>query len=250
MKALVVVGLGRSGYVETLALQRAAARARLDRTLADDLLLLVEHPPVVTLGRGFEARHLLTPVETLRHRGIEVFSAERGGDVTFHGPGQIVGYPIFDLTGHTPDLHLFLRQLEETLIRALDTLGVAAGRRPGLTGVWTPGDRKIASIGIHVRKWVTWHGFALNVTTDLSFFDLMVPCGIDQVVMTSVQRELGSRAPRDLWGQALDAVLLGCTEVFDLQPQAMAEEDLRRLLGHHLEEATEDLDARPELIEP
>ena len=120
---------------------------------------------------------------------MELFEVERGGDVTFHGPGQLVGYPIVDLTEHKEDLHWYLRQVEEVLIRAVARFGVVAARNPGKTGIWTRG-AKLASIGVHARQWVTWHGFALNVTTDLSYFDLMVPCGIPDAVMTSVQREL------------------------------------------------------------
>jgi lipoyl(octanoyl) transferase len=124
----------------------------------------------------------------LATRGVEVHEVERGGDVTFHGPGQLVGYPILDLTHYKQDLHWYLRQLEATLISALSTFDIDAEQRQGLTGVWTNG-RKIASIGVHARQWVTWHGFALNVTTDLSYFDLMVPCGIADVEMTSIARE-------------------------------------------------------------
>lgn len=222
---LAVVGLGRMAYGEALELQRSLARQRIEGALGRDLLLLVEHPPVITLGRGSRAEHLPTPPECLQARGVELFEIERGGDVTFHGPGQLVGYPILDLTGHRRDLHWFLRQLEEVLMVTLRELGVPAERSPGLTGVWTAG-RKIASIGIHVKQWVTWHGFALNVSTDLSYFDLIVPCGIPNVTMTSVQRELAERAPRDLWGRALDNVVLGFAEVFGLEPRMLAPEDL------------------------
>lgn len=193
-RPLAVVDLGRRPYGEVLDLQRDLCRRRVAGEVAEDLLLFVEHDPVVTLGRGTREASLPLPVDAIRRRGIEVFEVERGGDVTFHGPGQLVGYPILDLTGHRPDLHWYLRTLEEALIAALETLGIAAGRKPGLTGVWT-GGRKIASIGIHVKQWVTLHGFALNVTTNLDYFDLIVPCGIQGVSMTSVARELGERAP-------------------------------------------------------
>ena len=162
------------------------------------MLLLVEHEPVVTLGRSTRASSLpLAPAE-LERRGIAVAEVERGGDVTYHGPGQLVGYPILDLREHREDLHWYLRQLEEALIAALEELGIAANAEPGLTGVWTAG-RKIASIGVHVKQWVTLHGFALNVSTDLCGFDLIVPCGIHGVVMTSVwggARTDGRRAAR------------------------------------------------------
>ena len=215
---LGVVALGRMPYGPALELQRDLARRRIAREIPRDLLLLVEHPPVITLGRGSQAAHLPTPREFLNAKGIEVFEIERGGDVTFHGPGQLVGYPIMDLTEHRPDLHWFLRQLEQALILALEPLGITGERRAGYTGVWT-GGRKLASIGVHVRQWVTWHGFALNVTTDLSYFDLIVPCGIPDVTMTSVQRELGERAPRDLWNRITDNVILGFAEAFGFQPQ-------------------------------
>ncbi|MFQ5702564.1 MAG: lipoyl(octanoyl) transferase LipB [Gemmatimonadales bacterium] len=205
-------------YSEALGIQRSLAQSRIDHSLERDTLLLVEHPPVITLGRNFKETSLPTPREELRNRGIEVFSIDRGGDVTFHGPGQLVGYPIYDLTEHRRDLHWFLRQLETALMRALSELGVRSERNEGYTGVWTA-DRKIASIGIHVKHWVTWHGFALNVLTDLSYFELMEPCGMADVVMTSVARELGAIAPRDIWGRALDSVILGFSETFGQRPQ-------------------------------
>ncbi|HWZ61360.1 MAG TPA: lipoyl(octanoyl) transferase LipB [Gemmatimonadaceae bacterium] len=182
-----VVHLGTIPYLEALALQRAAASARLAGTIPD-VLLLCEHPPVVTLGRSTKTANLTTTPAALAARGIEVHEVERGGDVTFHGPGQLVGYPILDLSGYRKDLHWYLRQLENVLITTLAHFDIAAEQRPGLTGVWTTG-RKIASIGVHARGWVTWHGFALNVTTDLTYFDLMIPCGIADVEMTSIARE-------------------------------------------------------------
>ena len=186
---LDVRDLGTMRYAEALELQRVLREQRIAGELADDVLLLVEHPPVVTLGRGTRATSLPLPPEELARRGVEVVEVERGGDVTYHGPGQLVGYPILDLRAHRQDLHWYLRRLEDVLIQALGRLGIEADRNPGLTGVWTAG-RKIGSIGIHVKQWVTLHGFALNVTTDLDPFDLIVPCGIPQVVMTSVAEEL------------------------------------------------------------
>lgn len=224
-RELEVVGLARIPYAKALELQRRLARERIEKRRKNDLLLLMEHPPVVTLGRGFQPQHLSTPQPLLEARGIEVHEIERGGDVTFHGPGQLVGYPIFDLTEHRTDLHWFLRQLEEALIVALEQFGIEAQRREGYTGVWVQ-ERKIASIGIHVRQWVTWHGFALNVTTDLSYFDLIVPCGIPGVRMTNIQRELGERAPRDLWSRTLEGVVLGFAQVFGQRPQMLALEEL------------------------
>ncbi len=220
-RLLLVADLGRRPYEPVLGLQRALVRARLDGTLAEDLLLLVEHEPVVTLGRGTREGSLLLPPAELARRGYEVAEVERGGDVTVHAPGQLVGYPVLDLAAHCPDLHWYLRGLEEALIRALDRLGVAAGRRPGLTGVWV-GSRKIASIGVHVKQWVTMHGFALNVTTDLRAFDVVVPCGIDGVVMTSVAGERPTADPATLPGAAREAVTAAFAEVFGHRPAAVA----------------------------
>jgi lipoyl(octanoyl) transferase len=177
-------------YAEALELQRHIARDRISGALPQDVLLLVEHPPVVTMGRAAKEKHLVASPEFLAGKGVELFEVERGGDVTFHGLGQLVGYPIMDLKRHRQDLHWYLRKIEEALINTLADYGIPAERNPKFTGVWTRG-KKIASIGVHAREWVTWHGFALNVTTDLSYFDLIVPCGIDGVVMTSIARELG-----------------------------------------------------------
>ena len=190
---LWVERLGLVAYGEALAYQREVARGRIAGSIPEDLLLLVEHPPVVTLGRSSKERNLLASPALLAERGVELFEVERGGDVTFHGPGQLVGYPIIDLKRHKRDLHWYLRQVEEALIVALASFGIEGERNPGYTGVWTEG-RKIASIGVHARDWVTWHGFALNVCTDLRFFDLIVPCGIQSVTMTSVSQEIGRPA--------------------------------------------------------
>lgn len=214
---LVVRDLGRRAYGEVLELQRALCRQRIEGEIEEDILLLVEHDPVVTLGRGTRATSLPLPRPELERRGVEVFEVERGGDVTFHGPGQLVGYPVLDLRQHREDLHWYLRRLEAGLIAALGSLGVAAGPNPGLTGVWTRG-RKIASIGIHVKQWVTFHGFALNVSTDLSYFDLIVPCGIKDVTMTSVARELARDDSVALWEESRQAVVTGMADAFQLQP--------------------------------
>jgi lipoate-protein ligase B len=178
-------------YAEALELQRSIARDRISGGISQDVLLLMEHPPVVTLGRSSKEKHLVASPEFLQSHGVELFEVERGGDVTYHGPGQLVGYPIVDLKRHRQDLHWYLRKLEEVLINTLADYGIPGERNASYTGVWTRG-KKIASIGVHARDWVTWHGFALNVTTDLSYFELIVPCGIDGVVMTSIARELGA----------------------------------------------------------
>jgi lipoate-protein ligase B len=223
MPQLLVADLGTLPYAAALELQRAAARARISGAIAEDLLLLVEHPPVVTMGRSAKSHHLLASPELLAARGVELFEVERGGDVTFHGPGQLVGYPIVDLKRHTRDLHWYLRRVEEALMIAVGTLGVVAERSAGQTGVWTQG-RKLASIGVHARDWVTWHGFALNVTTDLSYFDLMVPCGIAEVEMTSLARETGAADGLDV--RVRDRVIDGVAEVFSLEAVRIAPADL------------------------
>ena len=217
MAELWVERLGLLEYEKALEYQRAVARARIAGTIEEDVLLLVEHPPVVTLGRSAKERHLLASPELLAARGVELFEVERGGDVTFHGPGQLVGYPIIDLKRHRRDLHWYLRQVEETLIRALGAFGIAGERSTGYTGVWTQ-NRKIASIGVHARDWVTWHGFALNVSTDLGYFDLIVPCGIPAVTMTSVARETG---PAVTMEEVERAVVEAFGEVFTLSPRVV-----------------------------
>ena len=217
-RPLVVLDLGRGPYREVLELQRTLARRRIAGEISDDLLLLVEHEPIVTLGRGTRAASLPLPADELARRGVDVVEVERGGDVTWHGPGQLVGYPILDLTHHQPDLHWYLRRLEAALIAALGRLDVPAERNPGLTGVWTRG-RKIASLGIHVKQWVTLHGFALNVTSELTGFELIVPCGIQGVVMTSVARERGGRDdPADLWSRTRSAVIEAFGAGFEREP--------------------------------
>ncbi len=213
---LWVVRLGQLAYGDALDLQRRVAADRITGRIDQDVLLLVEHPPVVTLGRTAKERNLTSSPAFLRTRGVELFEVERGGDVTFHGPGQLVGYPIFDLKRHKQDLHWYLRQVEEALIRGLAHFGITAERSTGFTGVWTAG-RKIASIGVHARDWVTWHGFALNVTTDLSYFQLIVPCGIDGVIMTSIEREVAGGRPT--FSEAETVFANAFADVFSLKQQ-------------------------------
>jgi lipoyl(octanoyl) transferase len=224
---LLVVDLGLLPYADALALQRDVARARIAGAIDDDLLLLVEHPPVITLGRSSKEAHMLATPEYLRGRGVELFEVERGGDVTFHGPGQLVGYPIIDLKQHRRDLHWYLRQVEQLLIDTLATFGLVGGRRPPYTGVWIE-DRKIASIGVHARDWVTWHGFALNVTTDLRYFDLIVPCGIQAVTMTSMTAELPHESV--MMPAVAGAVIGAAAATFALTPRHISIEALTSAL--------------------
>lgn len=224
---LMVQDLGRRSYGEVLDLQRDLCHQRIAGEADEDILILVEHEPVITLGRGTRPESLpLAPAE-IERRGIRVFEVERGGDVTYHGPGQLVGYPIVDLRQHREDLHWYLRRLEAGLIDALGNLGIRAGTNPGLTGVWT-GGRKIASIGIHVKQWVTFHGFALNVNTDLSYFDLIVPCGIRDVIMTSVATELGRTDSAVVWDETRRAVIDGMGQALDLEPVQISTTEIAR----------------------
>jgi lipoyl(octanoyl) transferase len=178
--------LGRVRYAEGLELQAALVRQRQAGEIPDTVLLL-EHDPVITLGRIAKADHVLLDAESLRARGIDLHETGRGGDVTYHGPGQVVGYPILDLSPDRRDVHRYVRDLEEVMLRTCGDYGLAARRIEGLTGAWV-GDDKIGAIGVRIARWVTSHGFALNVETDLTPFDLIVPCGIRGRGVTSLRR--------------------------------------------------------------
>jgi lipoyl(octanoyl) transferase len=188
-----VVQLGVLDYSTGLRIQQQLVNLRKEGKIGD-VLLLLEHTPVITLGRNAKQKNVLFSQEELAGRGVELFETDRGGDVTFHGPGQLVGYPIFDLRGFTPRLGAvaFVRKVEEALIRVCGDLGVVTGRIPGLTGVWTENQlpAKIAAIGVHISRGVTSHGFALNVTTNLDYFKLIVPCGIADKPVTSLANEI------------------------------------------------------------
>lgn len=188
-----VLDLGLESYGTTLARQERLVRERQEGRIPDTLLL-VEHPPVVTLGRAKTHANLTVAPEALAARGVEFFEITRGGDVTYHAPGQLVGYPLFDLRQHGRDVLAFCRQVEAALIGVLADFGIAAAGVPGKAGVWV-GSRKIASLGISVRRWVAFHGFALNVSTDLAGFGLIRPCGEDAGVMTSMTALLGRAVP-------------------------------------------------------
>ena len=190
-RPLAVRRLGLVPYADALALQRVLVEDRRAARIPDTLLF-VEHPHVLTLGvRGDGGRaHILAADETLASRGIEVHEAGRGGDITYHGPGQIVGYPIIDLNPDRRDVHRYVRDLETVLIRTAADYGITAGRVEGLTGVWV-GNDKLAAIGVRIARWITSHGFAINVTTDLDHFNLIVPCGIADRGVTSLARLLG-----------------------------------------------------------
>jgi lipoyl(octanoyl) transferase len=187
-----LVHLGRVDYGLALALQQQMVAHRQQERIGD-VLLLVEHPPVLTLGRNAHREHVVAGDQLLARRGISIFETNRGGDVTYHGPGQLVGYPILNLRGFTPAIGIvaYLRKLEEVLIRTCADFGVLTQRSAGRAGVWTSGspEKKVAALGVHVSRGVTSHGFALNVTTDLKDFDLIVPCGIRDRGVTSIEVE-------------------------------------------------------------
>jgi len=256
-----VLQLGASDYATGLRLQQRLVELRKDGRIGD-VLLLLEHAPVITLGRNAKAANIIASREKLAERGVEVCECDRGGDVTFHGPGQIVGYPIFDLRGMaSADAKRkslgaveYVRRLEEVLIRTCADFGIAAKRVQGLTGVWTEPppssteEAKIGALGVHISRAVTSHGFALNVNTDLSYFDLIVPCGITAKPVTSMARELGKELALEpvayaisrnfgvvfgsqmLWLESLDDLMKGAVGV-PMRPPA----ELRRL---HKEEDT------------
>jgi lipoyl(octanoyl) transferase len=211
-RVLEVRRLGVIGYGEGVELQQSLVEQRKAGSIPDQLLLL-EHPPVITLGvkTRNDRGHIVASADSLARQGVEVFETGRGGDVTYHGPGQLVGYPIIDLKPDRCDVHRYVRDLEEVLIRTAAAFGIDAGRSPGLTGVWV-GQDKLAAIGVRISRWVTSHGFALNVTTDLSHFDFIIPCGIVGRGVTSIQRLLGRPVPlEDVESAVSDAFL----DVFD-----------------------------------
>ena len=248
-----VLQLGTVDYATGLRLQQRLVELRKNGQIGDTLLLL-EHTPVITLGRNAKAKNIVASPEFLAQRGVEVFECDRGGDVTFHGPGQLVAYPIFDLRGfaahdgkrQTLGVIEYVRRLEEVLIRTCADFGIPAKRIAGLTGVWTDQgmEAKIAALGVHISRGVTSHGVALNVNTDLSYFDLIIPCGIGSKPVTSMQKELGKEVPLEevansvsrnfgqvfesqiLWLENLDSLLGKCVGV-PMRPP----EELRKMSG-------------------
>ncbi|HRI43725.1 MAG TPA: lipoyl(octanoyl) transferase LipB [Fimbriimonadaceae bacterium] len=207
-----VVDLGLQEYERAWQVQRETAEAVLEGD--PDTLLLVRHPRVLTLGANFHPENLLLPVESIEGIGVQVVQTDRGGDVTYHGPGQLVIYPIFDIERHGKDLHRWMRDLEETIIIALADFGLNGCRFPPHTGVWV-GDRKVAAIGVKVRRWVNLHGIALNCASDLSDFELIVPCGIREYGVTSLSQELGREVEPD---EAIAPVVRGFARVFGGEP--------------------------------
>jgi len=216
MRELDIRRLGIVSYGEALALQRALVEQRRAGTIPD-VLLLLQHPAVITLGvKGDGGRsHVVSPPEQLADLGIEVQEAGRGGDVTYHGPGQIVGYPILDLKPDRCDVHRYVREVEEVMIRVCADYGVVAERVKGLTGTWV-GPDKIGAIGVRISRWITSHGFAFNVSTNLDHFGLIVPCGISDRGVTSLERATGRRLPI---AEVENAIIRHFADVFDRDPR-------------------------------
>jgi lipoyl(octanoyl) transferase len=241
MKELLVVDLGLMEYGAAWELQRRAVAAR-KRGAIPDILLLCEHPHVITLGRNGKISNLRAPDNMLRQMGVSFFETNRGGDITYHGPGQLVGYPILNLAEIRRDVGWYLRGLEETMIRATAGFGVASKRVAGCTGVWvdvTAGgekeeaknckdEEKLGAIGVHLSRWVTSHGFAYNVSTDLRYFDLIVPCGIAGKRATSLEKLLGRSM--EMKGAAA-RIVAGFGEVFDMDPRALGRDALEEWIG-------------------
>ncbi|HHV58756.1 MAG TPA: lipoyl(octanoyl) transferase LipB [Clostridiaceae bacterium] len=209
-----VVKLGQMRYSEALGIQEKLLALRQEDAV-DDTLLIVEHPPVITLGRRGKGQNILVPEEKLSAEGIEIYEVNRGGDVTYHGPGQIVGYPIMNLKNHGRDVRKFVWNIEEVIIELLDReFGITAGRINGLTGVWV-NDEKITAIGFAIKHWVTMHGFAFNVNTNLEHFKWIIPCGIKDKGVTSVERILNKRQE---FQAVVDMVINHFCRVFDMNP--------------------------------
>jgi lipoyl(octanoyl) transferase len=231
VKICQIVDLGLIGYAEAWALQKRVVAARKSAAI-EDVLLLCQHPHVITQGRNGKRENLLASEHILKQKGVEFHATDRGGDITYHGPGQIVGYPILNLGAIRRDVVWYVRMLEEAMIQATAEFGIAAGRVAGKTGIWVgngSSEEKLAAIGVHISRWVTSHGFAYNVSTDLRFFDLIVPCGIADRKATSLEKLLGrSVQPNEVTPRIANH--LG--EVFGLEmKQASRKELLENLQG-------------------
>src|SRR6201998_4517481 len=231
MTICLVTGLGLISYADASALQQRLAAARKAGAV-DDVFLLCEHPHVITLGRNASRANLLASENVLRQKGVELHSTNRGGDITYHGPGQIVGYPIVNLANIKRDVGWYVRTLEETMIRTSADFGVTSYRVPGKTGIWVhagDSEEKLAAIGVHISRWVTSHAFAYNVSTDLRYFDLIIPCGIADRKATSLEKLLSRSV-------ALDEVKTRLThhlsDLFSLAPRPASREQLFAALAH------------------
>jgi lipoyl(octanoyl) transferase len=239
MNSCLIVDLGLIGFADAFALQKRLVAARKADAIGD-VLLLCEHPHVITLGRNGSREHLLASERVLQQKGVEFHATNRGGDITYHGPGQVVGYPVVNLSAIRRDVVWYVRMLEEVMIRTCSDFGISAGREVGKTGVWVEAEKprdlprraqssqrggaeKIGAIGVHISRWVTSHGFAYNVATDLRFFDLIVPCGIAGRTATSLEKVLGRRVEPEETAQQLSK---NFGEVFGLEMKAASRDEL------------------------
>ena len=231
MKPLLIVDHGLTSYTAAFALQKRVVAARKVNAI-DDVLLINQHRHVLTLGRNGKRDNLLASEHVLRQKGVEFHLSNRGGDITYHGPGQIVGYPILDLSHIKQDVHWYVRTLEDVMIRTTADFGITAYRIPGKTGTWveaSPHEEKLAAIGVHISRWVTSHGFAYNVSTDLRYFDLIVPCGIADRKATSLEKLLGRAVALD---EVKPRLIHHFAELFALQADPMSAEELNSLLDN------------------
>jgi lipoyl(octanoyl) transferase len=231
MKSCSIVDMGLIGYAEAWGLQKRLVAGRKAGAM-EDVLLLCEHPHVITLGRNGKREHLLASEQVLRQKGVEFHSSDRGGDITYHGPGQLVGYPILNLGAIRKDVVWYVRMLEETMIRATAEFGISAERVAGKSGIWVGGgdsivpagiEEKLGAIGVHLSRWVTSHGFAYNMSTDLRYFDLIVPCGIAGRKATSLEKILGRAVTRK---EVVQPVIRNFGEVFGLEMRETSRDDL------------------------
>jgi lipoyl(octanoyl) transferase len=232
MKSCSIVDVGLIGYAEAWELQKRLVAARKAGAI-EDVLLLCEHPHVITLGRNGKREHLLASEQVLRQKGVEFISSDRGGDITYHGPGQLIGYPILNLGAIRKDVVWYVRMLEEVMIGASAEFGIRAERVIGKTGIWVRStldsnapsatEEKLGAIGVHISRWVTSHGFAYNVSTDLRYFDLIVPCGISSRKATSLEKLLERAVTRK---EVAQPVVRNFGEVFGLEMRAASREDL------------------------
>ena len=239
-----VVNLGRIAYSPGCELQRQVVEARKARAIPD-VLLLCEHPHVITLGRNADHKNLRASSQLLCQMNVELHPSDRGGDITYHGPGQIVAYPILDLAEHRRDLRWYVEQLEEVMIRTTADFGVAAKRVEGWHGAWIAapeGEQKIGALGVHLSRWVTSHGIAYNVSTDLRYFDLIVPCGITGKSVTSLERQLGRAVSVE---DVLGRLTSHFSDVFNRRLESVACDRLAESLGCQRETAPRVLTSIP-----
>jgi lipoyl(octanoyl) transferase len=231
MAVALQIDVGLIGYSEAYALQKRLVAARKADAI-EDVLLLCEHPHVITQGRNGKREHLLASEHVLRQKGVEFYETSRGGDITYHGPGQIVGYPILNLGAIRRDVVWYVRMLEEAMIRATAEFGIASNRIAGKTGIWVRSgntEEKLGAIGVHISRWVTSHGFAYNVSTDLRFFDLIVPCGISDRKATSLEKLLGRTVEES---EVVPRLGKHLGEIFGLDRMEISRKELLQKLEH------------------